>query len=50
MIANGKIDGSNRMKSIILVVDDDKTNLMLAQKILVPQYRMAATNSGAAAL
>ncbi|MCM1244261.1 MAG: response regulator [Roseburia sp.] len=38
------------MKSIILVVDDDKTNLMLAQKILLPQYRMAATNSGAAAL
>lgn len=38
------------MKSIILVVDDDKTNLMRAQKILLPQYRMAATNSGAAAL
>lgn len=38
------------MKNIILVVDDDKTNLMLAQKILLPQYRIAATNSGAAAL
>ena len=38
------------MKSIILVVDDDKTNLMRAQKILLPQYRMAATNSGAATL
>lgn len=38
------------MKSIILVVDDDKTNLTLAQKILLPQYRIAATNSGMAAL
>ncbi len=38
------------MKSVILVVDDDKTNLMLAQKILLPQYRIAACNSGAAAL
>lgn len=38
------------MKNIILVVDDDKTNLMLAQKILLPQYRIAATNSGTAAL
>lgn len=38
------------MKKIILVVDDDKTNLMLAQKILLPDYRIAATNSGMAAL
>lgn len=38
------------MKSIILVVDDDKTNLMLAQKILLPEYRFAACNSGMAAL
>ena len=38
------------MKYIILVVDDDKTNLTLAQKILTPQYRIAATNSGKAAL
>lgn len=39
-----------QMKYIILVVDDDKTNLTLAQKILTPQYRIAATNSGKAAL
>ena len=38
------------MKNIILVVDDDKTNLALAQKILLPQYRIAASNSGMAAL
>lgn len=38
------------MKNIILVVDDDKTNLTLAQKILLPSYRIAATNSGMAAL
>lgn len=38
------------MKNIILVVDDDKTNLALAQKILAPQYRIAASNSGTAAL
>ena len=38
------------MKSIILVVDDDKTNLILAQKILLPEYRFAACNSGMAAL
>lgn len=34
----------------ILVVDDDKANLALAQKILAPRYRIAASNSGAAAL
>ena len=38
------------MKNIILVVDDDKTNLILAQKILSPEYRIAACNSGMAAL
>lgn len=38
------------MKNIILVVDDDKTNLSLAQRILGPQYRIAACNSGSAAL
>ncbi|MCM1183021.1 MAG: response regulator [Roseburia sp.] len=38
------------MKNIILVVDDDKTNLALAQKILLPYYRIAACNSGTAAL
>lgn len=38
------------MKNIILVVDDDKTNLIRAQKLLTPQYRIAASNSGNAAL
>lgn len=38
------------MKNTILVVDDDKTNLALAQKILAPRYRIAASNSGAGAL
>lgn len=38
------------MKNIILVVDDDKTNLTLAHKILLPHYRIAATNSGMGAL
>lgn len=38
------------MENIILVVDDDKTNLILAQKILSPEYRIAACNSGMAAL
>lgn len=38
------------MKNVILVVDDDKTNLSLAQRILGPQYRIAASTSGAAAL
>lgn len=38
------------MKNIILVVDDDKTNLSLAQRILGPQYRIAAAGSGSAAL
>lgn len=38
------------MKNTILVVDDDKTNLSLAQKILMPRYRIAASNSGVGAL
>lgn len=38
------------MKNVILVVDDDKTNLALAQKILGTQYRIAAAISGATAL
>lgn len=38
------------MKNVILVVDDDKTNLSLAQRLLGPQYRIAACNSGEAAL
>lgn len=37
------------MSEIILVVDDDSSNLMLAQKILGKQYRIAAANSGSAA-
>ncbi len=40
----------NTEKNIILVVDDDKTNLTLAQNILLPHYRIAASNSGRAAL
>ncbi len=38
------------MKSIILVVDDDKTNLTLVKKIFLSEYRLAACNSGMAAL
>lgn len=38
------------MKNVILVVDDDKTNLIRARKLLTPQYRIAACNSGNAAL
>lgn len=37
------------MDEIILVVDDDGANLMLAQKILGKEYRIAAANSGEAA-
>lgn len=37
------------MEQIILVVDDDRTNLMYAQKILGNEYRVAAANSGVAA-
>lgn len=38
------------MNEIILVVDDDSANLMIAQKILGKEFRMAAANSGTAAL
>lgn len=38
------------MKNVILVVDDDKTNLSFAQRILGPQYRIAAATSGTAAM
>lgn len=34
------------MKDIVLVVDDDKGNLILAQKILREKYRVAVANSG----
>ena len=34
------------MKKIILVVDDDRANLMIAQKVLSDEYRVAAVNSG----
>ena len=34
------------MKQVILVVDDDKSNLMIAQKLLAEEYRVAAANSG----
>ena len=37
-------------RETILVVDDDRANLMLAQKILGKDYRIAAANSGEAAL
>lgn len=37
-------------KKIILVVDDDKANLMIAQKLLVDEYRVAAVPSGEMAL
>ena len=37
------------MNEVILVVDDDSANLMLAQKILGKEYRIAAANSGKAA-
>lgn len=37
------------MEQIILVVDDDRTNLMYAQKILGTEYRVAPANSAAAA-
>lgn len=37
------------MEHVILVVDDDKNNLMLAQKIFGKKYRIAAATSGVAA-
>lgn len=38
------------MEKVILVVDDDTSNLALAQKILGKEYRIAAANSGKVAL
>ncbi len=38
------------MKKSILIVDDDKSNLIMAQKLLDEQYRVAAVNSGMLAL
>ena len=38
------------MNEVILVVDDDSANLMLAQKMLGKEFRIAAANSGKAAL
>ena len=38
------------MNQVILVVDDDTSNLALAQKILGKEYRIAAANSGTVAL
>lgn len=37
------------MSEVILVVDDDTSNLMLAKKILGGEFRIAAANSGEAA-
>lgn len=37
-------------KKIVLLVDDDKSNLVVAQKLLSDEYRVAAVNSGAMAL
>ena len=38
------------MKQIILVVDDDKSNLCVAQNLLSDEYRIALANSGELAL
>ena len=38
------------MKKVILVVDDDRLNLMVAQKLLSEDYRVAALNYGEIAL
>lgn len=38
------------MKETILVIDDDKSNLIMAQKLLSEEYRVAAVNSGIKAL
>ncbi|MBQ8591664.1 MAG: response regulator [Lachnospiraceae bacterium] len=34
------------MKKVILVVDDDKANLVVVQKLLAEEYQVAAVNSG----
>ncbi len=44
--AEAETDSTDNMKKIILVVDDDKTNLMIAQRVLSDEYRVAAVNSG----
>lgn len=38
------------MKETVLVIDDDKSNLLMAQKLLSQEYRVAAVNSGIKAL
>lgn len=38
------------MKKTVLVIDDDKSNLIIAQKLLSDDYRVAAVNSGAKGL
>ncbi len=38
------------MKKTILVIDDDKSNLIIAQRLLAEDYRVAAVNSGAKGL
>lgn len=38
------------MKKTVLVIDDDKSNLIIAQKLLSEDYRVAAVNSGAKGL
>ncbi len=38
------------MKKTILIIDDDKSNLVIAQKLLSDEFRIAATNSGAKGL
>ena len=34
------------MKKTVLVVDDDKANLLMAQKVLAEEFRVAVVNSG----
>ena len=38
------------MKETVLVIDDDKSNLIMAQKMLSQEYRVAAVNSGVKAM
>lgn len=37
-------------KKVILVVDDDRANLMAAQQLLAQEYHVAVVNSGELAL
>ena len=39
-----------KVKRVILVVDDDKSNLMVAQKLLSEEYHVAVVNSGELAM